>query len=141
MPKPHYVFLVAALWAIPLAAKAAAPDPEKTRQLLAIVQSEADLAVRARALQQLALVATKDAVPPISALLADDKLGQYARDVLEQMPDPAAATALRTALGQLKGKALIGVINSLGIRGDEGSVAPLSGLAADRAPEIAGPAL
>src|SRR5687768_6339613 len=115
MQKPHYVFLALLAGALDLTARAASPDPQQTRLLLSVVQSNADLAARARALQQLALVATKDAVPSLSALLSDEKLGQYARDVLEQMPDPAAGDALRAALGTVKGKALIGVVNSLGV--------------------------
>jgi HEAT repeat protein len=122
-------------------AQAASPDPQKTRELLAVVQSDADLAARARALQQLALVATRDAVPPLAQLLSDEKLGQYARDVLEQMPDPAAGEALRAALDQLQGNALIGVVNSLGMRRDERAVTALSRLATNGAPAVAGPAL
>jgi HEAT repeat protein len=129
MLKLHYVFLALAVGALDFTARAASPDPQQTRQLLAVVQSNADLAARARALQQLALVATKDAVTPLTGLLADEKLGQYARDVLEQMPDPAAGEALRAALGTLKGKALIGVVNSLGVRRDEKAVAALGTLA------------
>jgi len=120
---------------------AASPDPQKTRQLVAIVQSSDDLAERARALQQLALVASRDAIPALTALLADEKLGQYARDVLEGMPDPAAGEALRAALGQQKGKALIGVVNSLGLRRDAQAVGALGRLAADPAAGAAAPAL
>lgn len=120
---------------------AASPDPQKTRELVAVVQSNADLAERARALQQLALVASKDAIPALTALLADEKLGQYARDVLEGMPDPAAGAALRAALGQQKGKALIGVVNSLGVRRDAQAVEALGRLAADSSAGAAVPAL
>lgn len=119
---------------------AASPDPQRTRELLAIVQSEAELAARARALQQLALIATPDAVPVLAKLLGDEKLGQYARDVLELMPDAAAGEALRGALGTLKGNALIGVVNSLGVRRDEKAVSALRPLA-EGGPEIAAPAL
>ena len=72
------------------AAFAASPDAAKTRQLIGVVQSNAELADRARALQQLALVATPDAVPLLAGLLGDEHLGQYARDGLERMPDAAA---------------------------------------------------
>lgn len=120
---------------------AASPDPQKTRELVAVVQSNADLAERARALQQLALVASQDAIPALTALLADEKLGQYARDVLEGMPDPAAGAALRAALGRQKGKALIGVVNSLGVRRDAQAVEALGRLAADPAAGAAAPAL
>src|SRR5687767_14741035 len=138
MQKPHYVLLALVAGALGVAVRAASPDPEQTRLLLAVVQSNVELAARSRALQQLALVATKDAVTPLTALLADEKLGQYARDVLEQMPDPAAGDALRAALGTLKGKALIGVVNSLGVRRDEKAVAALGPLASSGDAELAG---
>src|SRR5688572_18425052 len=125
----HFVPLSLAMTLLVGSVRAASPDPQKTRALLAVVKSEADIAARARALQQLALVATNEAVPALTALLADDKLGQYARDVLELMPDPIAGDALRAALGQLKGNALIGVVNSLGVRRDEKAVDALGRLA------------
>ena len=134
-----FLFLIGA--AFPGAGSAASPDPDRTRQLLAVVQSKAELADRARALQQLALVATKDAVGPVATLLADAQLGQYARDVLEQMPDPAAGEALRGALGQLRGNALIGVINSLGIRRDVAAVDALTRFANGNSAELIAPAM
>ncbi len=120
---------------------AASPDPAKTRQLIGVVQSGADLAERARALQQLALVASPEAVPVLVGLLADEKLGQYARDVLEQMPDAAAGEALRAALGRLQGRALIGVVNSLGLRRDASAVGALGRLAGEANSATAPPAL
>lgn len=109
---------------------AASPDPAKTRDLLATATSpSAPLADRARALQQLALVAGSDTVPALAALLADEKLGHYARDVLEQMPHVDASAALRDALPRLTGNAQIGVINSLGVRRDPRAVESLHALA------------
>src|SRR5688500_12933253 len=130
MQKPHYLLLALLAGALSFTARAATPDRQQTAQLLTVVQSDAELAARARALQQLALVATKDAVPPLTPLLSDEKLGQYARDVLEQMPDSAAGDALRAALHTVKGKALIGVVNSIGVRRDEAAVVALQTLAA-----------
>lgn len=121
------------------AAFAASPDAAKTRQLIGVVQSNAELADRARALQQLALVATPDAVPLLAGLLGDEHLGQYARDGLERMPDAAAGAALRDALGRLQGNALIGVVHSLGQRREAAAVPALEKLAA--APQsVAAPA-
>ncbi len=107
-----------------------APDPAKTRDLLTAAASPtAPLADRARALQQLALVASADAVPALAALLADEKLGSYARDVLEQIPHVDADTALLAALPRFTGDAQIGVINSLGLRRTGRAVEPLNALA------------
>ena len=135
--------LLAVLLFAPIAAEvvAAGADPAKSRQLVTVVQSGADLAERARALQQLALVATPEAIPALLPLLDHAQLGQYARDVLEVMPDPAAAAALRSALSHLQGPALIGAINSLGQRRDAASVDALSRIAGDSAPAAAPAAL
>ena len=121
--------------------RAASPDPAKTRELLLIVQSSAELAERARALQQLALVANSEAIPALTPLLADAQLGQYARDVLELMPDARAGDALREAAARLQGNALVGVINSLGVRREPKSVDLLTRLARDPKSVAAAPAL
>ena len=111
------------------AVNAAAPDAARTRQLITVLQSDAALHERARACQQLAILGTAEAVPALAALLADEKLGQYVRDALESIPDPAAGAALRDALGRFQGKALVGVVTSLGARRDSQAVAALSRLA------------
>lgn len=129
-----------ALAAVP--ASAASPDPAKTRTLVATLQRpDAPVADRARALQQLSLVASPDAIPAVVPLLGDPQLGQYARDVLENLPDPAASAALRSALTTLRGPALIGAVNSLGLRRDPLAVAPLTALTTDAASPVAPPAL
>lgn len=83
---------------------------------------------KAIACKRLAVIGTKDAVPPLAALLADDRASDYARDALEAIPDPAADEALRAALPKLKGMLQIGVINSLRRRRDLKSVEPLGKL-------------
>lgn len=123
------------------AAFAASPDPVRTRALLGVIQSEAGLPERARALQQLALVASPEAVPVLAGLLADERLGQYARDGLELIPDESASAALRASLARLRGNALIGAVNSLGVRRDPAAVPALRKLAADPASEAAPAAL
>ncbi|WP_414660966.1 family 16 glycoside hydrolase [Horticoccus sp. 23ND18S-11] len=134
------LFLLAGLGALFVSRGAAAsPDPAQTRQLLTVVTSAAPVAERARALQQLALVATPDAVPALAALLGDEQLGQYARDGLELIPGEAAAAALRAALGTLQGNALVGVVNSLGLKRDPGAVEALRRLGTERG-AVAAPA-
>ena len=91
----------------------------------------ASLHDKARACQQLGEFGTKEAVPALAALLSDPALGAYARSGLENIPDPSAAAALRSALTSLKGAQLAGVVNSLGAIRDEKAVAPLARLAGD----------
>lgn len=73
---------------------------------------------KAKACQRAGELGAKEAVPVLSALLADEHLSVYARYGLEPIADPSAGDALRAALTKLKGDRLIGVINSIGKRRD-----------------------
>ena len=110
---------------------AAGGNPEKTATLIAVLQSDAVLFEKARACQQLGEIGTREAVPALAACLTDEHLSAYARSGLEGIPDPSAAAALRAALGQVKGKLLAGVVNSLGALRDPEAVAALSALGRD----------
>ena len=61
-------------------------------------------------------------MPALAALLPNAELSSWARIALEVIPDAAADDALRTASGQLQGRLLVGVINSLGVRRDTKAV-------------------
>lgn len=74
---------------------------------------------KAKACMRIGELGAKEAVPALVALLDDEHLSVYARYGLEPIPDSSADEALRGALSRLKGKRLIGVINSLGKRRDE----------------------
>ncbi len=86
---------------------------------------------KAKACQRLASIGTTEAVPALAALLADPQLAHYARYGLEPIPGPAADAALRDALRKVKGKLLVGVINSIGVRRDAGAVGALAKLLND----------
>ena len=73
---------------------------------------------RAKACVRAGELGAKEAVPALSALLADDHLSVYARYGLEPITDPSADDALRAALSKLKGVRLAGVINSISKRRD-----------------------
>jgi HEAT repeat protein len=110
-------------------------------KLVAVLQSDAPPFNKAQACQRLALIGTKEAVPALAALLADEKLSSYARFGLEPIPDPSVDDALRDALGKLHGRLLAGVINSIGVRRDVKAVNALAKLASDPASEVAPAAL
>ena len=57
-------------------------------------------------------------VPVLAKLLPDPATNNLARYALERNADPSAAAALRAGLKTTKGTALVGVINSIGNRGD-----------------------
>jgi len=109
--------------------------PEK---LVAILKdSKASVYARAKACQQLAVVGDKTVVPALAALLPDPQLSHYARFGLEPIPDPSVDEALRTALGKVKGKQLVGVINSIGVRKDAKAIGALGKLLHDPDVEVA----
>jgi HEAT repeat protein len=92
------------------------------------------------ACKRLAVIGTKDSVPPLAALLGDDRVSDYARDALESIPDPSADAALREALPKLKGPLLIGVINSIRRRRDPNAIEPLGRLIRGKDAAVAGAA-
>ena len=75
--------------------------------------------------------------PALAALLGDEHLSTYARFGLEPINDPSVDDALRAALERVKGRQLIGVINSIGKRRDTKALGALSRLRQDENPEIA----
>ncbi|MCX6967468.1 MAG: HEAT repeat domain-containing protein [Verrucomicrobia bacterium] len=119
----------------------AAGDPAKTKALITILGSQAELRDKSRACKDAGAFGTAEIVPVLAGLLSDEKLAAYARGSLEIIPEEAAREALRTALSQLKGKYLAGVINSLGNLRDEKSAPALRKLATDPAKGVATHAL
>jgi len=106
-------------------------------QLIAVLKSDAPQQQKAEACIDLAKLGTKASVAPLATLLGDDKLAHMARYGLENIPDPAVDEALRAALGQLKGKLLSGVIQSVGVRRDVTAAEPLAKLLGDADADVA----
>ena len=94
----------------------------KPAELIALLQSNAPKSEKVKAFKPLAVFGNKDAVPAIAPYLADEELSSWARIALEAIPDPACDEALRKAEAGLKGRLLIGVINSIGVRRDAKAV-------------------
>jgi len=110
--------------------------------LIEILQDgDASTFEKAKAAQRLAVVGTKTAVPALAELLADETLNVYARFGLEGIVDAAADEALRKATRTLQGRALIGVIDSLGQRHDAQAVPLLRELMNSRDQQIASAAI
>jgi HEAT repeat protein len=95
-------------------------------QLTGVLESDASYKEKSDACRELALIGTKDSVGPLAALLGDEKLSHMARYGLEPNPDPAVDEAFRDALGKLKGRSLVGVIGSIGVRRDAKAVKALA---------------
>ena len=94
-------------------------------KLVAVLKSNAEIKEKMDACRLLSIVGTKDAIAPLAALLGDEQLSHMARYGLEPIPDAAVDDAFRDALGKLKGRPLVGVIGSIGVRRDVKAVEPL----------------
>ena len=105
--------------------------------LLSVLQSDAPIFQKAKACQQLAVTGTKNAVPVLATLLADDELSHYARFALEPIPDPSVDEALRASLAQVQGGLLVGVVNSIGMRRDAGAIEALTKLMSNQDTAVA----
>lgn len=106
-------------------------------ELIRVLQSDAPAAAKALACKQLSICGTQDSVPALAPLLSDEQLASWARIALEVIPGPAADEALRKATSTLRGRLLVGTINSLGVRRDAGSVEPLIALLQSPDAEVA----
>jgi HEAT repeat protein len=95
---------------------------EQEAKLIAVLTSSATPLEKGEACRELARIGTRAAVAPLAGLLADEKLAHMARYGLEPIPDPAVDEALRDAASKLKGRPLIGVIGSIGVRRDAKAV-------------------
>jgi len=115
------IVLVAA--AAPGLAQQRPPAEGTEAELIAVLKSaDAELFDKAKACQTLAVIGTKECVPLLAGLLGDHQLSHYARYGLEPLPDPAVDVALRDALDRVKGRNLVGMINTIGMRRDAGAV-------------------
>lgn len=109
-------------------------------RLAAVLAADAPYDARQMACRLLMLAGSAACVPALSALLADEKLAHMARFALERIPAPEAGRALCDALPKVKGSLKVGMISSLGSRGDEAGVSALQALLGDTDAAVAGAA-
>jgi HEAT repeat protein len=86
-------------------------------RLVAVLPSNAPRDARDYVCRQLRTIGTAASVPALEALLADPDLSHMARYALERIPASQAGQALERQLRKLNGQLKIGVISSLGTRG------------------------
>ena len=135
MVRIHHVLILAALVTAMNVVARGAEQPELP--LINLLQSNAPPAEKAITCKKLAVYGTAQAVPALAPLLADPELSSWARIALEAIPDPAADAALRDAMSKLDGRLLIGVINSIGVRGDTNAVEGLVQRLSHSDPQVA----
>ena len=98
---------------------------QEVDKLVAVLKSDSSIKEKMDACRLLSIVGNKDAIAPLAALLGDEQFSHMARYGLEPIPEAAVDEAFRDALGKLKGRPLIGVIGSIGVRRDVRAVEPL----------------
>jgi HEAT repeat protein len=116
-------------------------NPEQRKpiiaKLTALVGSDATPDAKRWACTELSIIAGPEVVPVAAKLLPDPDLSHMARTVLERVPGPEARDALVAALGTLKEKLLIGVINTLGQRRDREAAPAVAKFLGDADPAVA----
>jgi HEAT repeat protein len=101
------------------------------KQLDDFLKSDASYAAKDFVCRELSIAGTEASVPALSSMLADEKVSDIARYALERIPGPAVDDALRKALPKAKGNVDVGIINTLGVRGDKKAVDALAKLTGD----------
>ena len=98
------------------------------KALLGVLKSDAKQAGKQYVCRELSIIGTEQSVEVLAGMLADEETSDMARYALERIPGTAVDDALRGAVRKAKGKAKIGIVNSLGQRGDARAVRPLTRL-------------
>ncbi len=91
---------------------------ELETRLIAVLATAVPQAAKDAVCRVLKTIGTAAAVPALAPMLTDGKLSHMARYALEWIPGPEACQALLAALPQAAANLKIGIIASLGVRGD-----------------------
>ncbi len=110
---------------------------ELAAKLATALATELSLDAKQMLCRYLMAIGSAQSVPSLAPLLSDKELSHMARYALERIPAPEAAAALRDALPKVAGNLKIGVIASLGVRGDAESVKALAALLGDEDAAVA----
>jgi len=136
----HIILIIALLLAgaARLSAQTVPPKADEGKLIAVLKSSDATHKEKVDACRGLALIATEKSIAPLAALLGDEKLSHMARYALETIKDPAVDVVFRESLGKLKGRPLVGVIGSIGVRRDARAVKPLANILMqhDAGPEV-----
>src|SRR5450759_1950421 len=93
-------------------------------RFIAFLKSGATPASKDFICRQLSLMGSAASVPVLSTMLVQASTADVARFALERIPGAEADRALRDALAKSSGNTRIGIINTLGRRGDAGARIP-----------------
>ena len=116
-------------------------DPDALREIekriLQTLQSEATLAGKQYLCKKIVIIGTDKSVPVLEKMLQKPETIDMARYALEVLPGEAASKALRNAVKKTEGDYKCGVINSIGVRGDEKAVSLLGDLISNKDEKVA----
>lgn len=111
------------------AMRGALGSPEHLKEveagLVRLLGSGATPAARDFACRQLSLIGTAASVPTLAGMLGKPETVEIARYALERIPGPEVEEALRKALAASTGRTRVGIVNTLGVRGDVKAVPAL----------------
>jgi len=139
--KMTIVLLMAACAAAVWSAPADGAKPSGDKQIAVLKSADATLKAKNDACRELATIGDPKSIPVLVGLLCEPKLSHMARYALEPLDDASVDAALRDAMGKVKGRPLIGVINSIGMRRDEKAVPALMKLLKDADKGVAAAAI
>ncbi|HIJ70442.1 MAG TPA: hypothetical protein HPP87_03660 [Planctomycetes bacterium] len=119
-----------------------APDSPETlketeKQFNEFLRTDATLDAKEFICRKLSVIGSENSVPTLSAMLPRPGTADMARYALERIEGEAVDKALRKTLIIAAGKKKVGIINTLGARGDEKSVGVLAGLIYDNDLQLA----
>jgi HEAT repeat protein len=104
----------------------------ETELLKALNSSKATFECKQFVCRMLRRIGTDASVDSLAKLLTDEKLSNMARFALQGMAGDSVDKVLRDALGKTTGPVRVGIIGTVGARGDKKAVAILSKLVSDK---------
>jgi len=107
----------------------AAARKDLEAKLAAVLTTDVTYDAKQFVCRQLMVIGKAASVPTLAGLLGDKEMSHMARYALERIEDAAAGKAMRDSLGGIGDELKVGVISSLGVRGEDDSVNTLKGLA------------
>jgi HEAT repeat protein len=106
----------------------AAARKELETKLAAVLTTDVTYDAKQFVCRQLMVIGTAASVPTLAGLLGDKEMSHMARYALERIEGAEAGNALRDSIGGISDELKVGVISSLGVRGEDDSVNTLKGL-------------
>jgi len=122
-------------------ADAAGRKAIEAKLLAAMTSPKATFECKQFVCRMLRQIGTEQCLPAVTKLLVTEDLSHMARFALQGMDSPKVDMALRQALGKVTGNVRIGIVGTIGARGDRKAVGDLAKLIALGDPALSGAAI